>query len=243
MQGRGRKHISSQGDYGKVSYSKGEEPMNDLVFLKPSSIKSVPFTTSAVIAEYAKIKSESVDRLIRNHIKPLEMFGLLAFEIRAVKKSRGIKYEKAYHLNEEQATLLITFLQNTETVINFKVELVKQFYAMRSELQHRQIGREQLRPIRRELTDVISDNPNHTRWDYKLYTDLAYKFVTDRNAAQIRKDRGASKTAAAIDYMTADEIGRIAKLQNQISVLCEMGLDYYQIKAMLLNRQMIGKIA
>jgi len=220
-----------------------EEPMNDLVFLKPNNIKAIPLTTSDIIAMSAEIKHHAVQQIILKHESRLKQFGQVAFEMRAVKKARGIKYEKIFHLNEEQATLLITFLKNTEPVIQFKTELVRQFYAMRSELQHRQIGREQLRPIRRELTDVISDNPDHSRWDYKTYTDLAYKFVTDRNAAQIRKDRGASKTAAAIDYMTADEIGRIAKLQNQISVLCEMGLDYYQIKAMLLNRQMIGKIA
>jgi phage regulator Rha-like protein len=217
--------------------------MNELVFLKPSSIKSIPFTTSDVIAEYAKIANRSVYLLIEKHIKHLEKFGRVSFEMRPSQTKGGMQEVKIYHLNEEQATLLITFLKNTEPVIQFKTELVRQFYAMRSELQHRQIGREQLRPIRRELTDVISDNPDHNRWDYKLYTDLAYKFVTGRNAAQIRKGRGASKTATAIDYMTADEIGRIAKLQNQISVLCEMGLDYYQIKAMLLNRQMVGKIA
>lgn len=151
--------------------------------------------------------------------------------------------EKIYHLNEEQATLLITFLKNTEPVIQFKVKLVREFYKMRTELTKRQLYRDQLKPIRKELTDVIKDKPDSGKWDYKLYTDLAYKTATGRNAAQVRKERGADKKAKAIDYMTAEEIAAITKLQNQIGVLIDMGMDYYQIKAMLLNRQLVGNIA
>lgn len=217
--------------------------MCDLVFLEPNCIQAIPFTTSDVIAEYAKIANRSVYLLIEKHVKQLEKFGRVSFEMRPLQTKGGIQEIKIYHLNEQQATLLITFLKNTEPVIQFKVELVQQFYAMRTELQHRQIGREQLKPIRRELTDVIQDNPDHNVWDFKIYTDLAYKSVIGKNAAQIRVDRGACKTAKAIDYMTSTEISKVARAENQISVLCEMGLGYYQIKAMLLNRQMIGKIS
>lgn len=212
--------------------------MNDLVFLEPDKIDAVPFTTSDVIAEYAQVDSKSVDRLIRNYSTTLEKFGLLAFEIRAVKMTRGIKYIKTYHLNEEQATLLITFLKNTEPVIKFKTELVRQFYRMRAELQKRQMLRTQLKPVRRELTDAIRDNPDHAPWEYKNYTDLAYIFVTGKCAKQLRKERNAGKTASAIDYMTSDEIERITKTEYQISVLYELGMNYQQIKETLFNRKL-----
>ena len=215
--------------------------MGDLVFLEPNCIKAVPFTTSDVIAEYAKIKHHAVQQMISKHEISLKKFGIVAFEMR--KLSGAGRPETIYHLNEEQATLLITFLKNTETVIDFKVELVKQFYQMRSELQKRQIGKLELRPTRKTLTDEIKDNPGASKWDYKLFTDLAYKMATGRIAVQLRKERGASKNAVALDYMTADEIALVDKLTYKIAVLYEMGLDYYQIKAMLLNRQMIGKIA
>lgn len=51
--------------------------------------------------------------------------------MRAVTYSRGTNYEKIYHLNEEQATLLLTYLKNTPQVRAFKKELFRQFYAMR----------------------------------------------------------------------------------------------------------------
>ena len=214
--------------------------MNNLVFLEPSSIKSTPFTTSKVMAEFTGIAHRKIKVAISKNKTALETFGLLASY---GAESTGGRPEEITILNEQQATLLITFLKNTESVVKFKTELVHQFYQMRTELQCRQISREQLKPIRRELTDVIKDNPNHKQWDYKLYTDLAYKVVTGKNAAQIRKERGACKTATAIDYMTSSEIAHIAKLQNQMSVLYDMGLNYYQIKEMLLNRKMIQETA
>lgn len=217
--------------------------MNNLVFLEPNKIDAVPFTTSDVIAEFANVKHHAVQQMISKHETSLKSFGLVAFEMRAVKKSRGVKYEKLYHLNEQQATLLITFLKNTEPVVRFKTELVRQFYLMRAELQKRQIAKLDRKPIRRELTDVIQSNPEHSKWDFKLYTDLAYKTLLGKNAAQIRKERGAKRNDTASDYMSSDELKAVARLEYQIATLKELGMDYQQIKMLLLNRQVIGNIA
>lgn len=217
--------------------------MNELVFVEPNKLDSIPFTTSDVISEKAGIKHHAVQVLISKYEKDLTEFGLVSFEMRANDTVRGVREEKLYHLNEEQSTLLLTYLKNTESVRQFKKDLVHEFYRMRKELTKRQILRENLKPVRRELTDVIQDNPEHGKWDFKLYTDLAYKTATGKNAAQIRKERGAPKNAKAIEYMSADEMAHITKLQNQISVLIEMGMDYQQVKMLLLNRKVIGSIA
>jgi len=215
--------------------------MNNLVFLEPNCIKAVPFTTSDIIAERTNNSYRSIQRTIENQINRLEKFGIVRFEITVSGKAGRPK--KVYQLNEQQATLLITFLKNNDIVADFKTELVRQFYEMRSELQKRQIGKEQLKPTRRTLTDEIRDNPEHNKWDFKLYTDLAYKMVTGKVAVQLRKERGASKTAVAIDYMTSDEIAQVEKLVYKIAVLYEMGLSYYQIKGMLANRKMLKETA
>lgn len=217
--------------------------MQDLVFLKPSKIGSEPFTTSDIIAECTGNNYRSVQRLIERQIDALRTFGRVRFEITPLKTRGGIQNKKVYLLNEPQATLLITFLKNTPVVVKFKTELVRQFYLMRAELQKRQISKLERKPIRRELTDVIQSDPNHSKWDYKLYTDLAYKTVLGKSAAQIRRERGAKPHDTASDYMTSEEIGAIAKLESQISVLKELGMDYYQIKGLLLNRKMIGNVA
>lgn len=208
--------------------------MNELVFLEPNKLDAVPFTTSEVIAEFAGVQRRTVDHLLLTHKRDFEEFGVLRFEMRKPPAgSRGGRPETIYHLNEEQATLLITYLKNTPQVRAFKKELVRQFYAMRRELVKREIERAKLAPTRRELTNAIRecvpDSPHKAMW-YKHYTDLAYRVVFGRSAAQLRKDRGAPKEAVAADYLTADELEEVERVTRQIGVLVEMRLDYQAIK-------------
>ncbi|SPF51208.1 putative phage-encoded protein [Candidatus Desulfosporosinus infrequens] len=215
--------------------------MGDLVFLEPNSIKAIPFTTSDVIAEYAKIANRSVYLLIEKHQQRLEKFGRVSFEMTPFETKGGTQIRKVYHLNEEQATLLVTFLRNTETVIDFKTELVRQFYEMRTELQKRQIGKMTLKPTRKPLLDRIKENPNRSEWDYKLFIDLSYKAALGKIAASIRKERGADKKAVALDFMTSGEMELVENQTHKIAVLYELGFDYYQIRDLLIKKSNIAK--
>ena len=103
---------------------------------------------------------------------------------------------------------------------------------MRAELTRRQVEREALKPTRRSLTDAVKAAGGEP-WAYKNYTDLAYKSATGQTAAQLRKTRAAPKTAKAVEYMTADEIQVVAKRQNQIATLLELGFDYQDVKTIL----------
>ena len=128
-------------------------------------------------------------------------------------------------------------------MIRFKTELVRQFYQMRTQLQERQIAKADRKVPHRSLTDAIQSNPNHGKWDYKMYMDLVYKTVLGKTAAQIRKERGAEKKTPASDYMATEETQAIARLEDQVAALIELGMDYQQIKALLLNRQAMKNIA
>lgn len=216
--------------------------MNNLVFLDPNKIDAIPFTTSDVIADHAGVQHHTITRLIRNHPDDFEEFGKVGFEIHALPGSRTGQSITVYRLNEEQATLLMTYLKNTDQVRAFKKNLVRQFYAMRSELMKRRIERVELKPVRRELTDVIQE-VDSSKWAYKKYTDLAYKSSVGKNAAQLRAERKAPKKSTAIDYMTADEIAAVSKRTSQIGVLLEMGMDYEQVKALVLEHKLMGTVA
>lgn len=212
--------------------------MENIVFLEPNKIDSEPFTTSKVIAETTGMNHRRVKDAIRKHQADIESFGLLgAYET----ESSGGRPEEIFRLNEGQATFLMTLLKNTPVVVAFKKELVRQFYAMRQELLKRQTGRAELKPIRRELTDVIKEQEPEEQWAYKKYTDLAYKSSIGKNAAQLRRERDAPKKAKAVDYLTSDEIAAVAKRQNQIAVLLEMGMDYTQIKSVVLEAALQAK--
>lgn len=213
--------------------------MNNLVFIDPERLDATPFTTSDVIAEQTKNSYRSIQRTIERQQARLEKFGQVRFEITPVTYNRGTNMKKIYRLNEEQATLLITFLKNNDIVADFKVELVRQFYAMRRELTARQVNRAKMLPSRRDMTDAIRDcvpeSPHKAMW-YKHYTDLAYRAALGKSAAQLRKERNAPKDAVAADYLTSAEMEAVERITKQIGVLVEMRLDYGQIKNMIGNR-------
>mgnify|MGYP004539368545 CR=1 FL=1 len=214
--------------------------MNNLVYLTPNTEE--PFTTSEVIAECAGVKRDTVQKLIQRHEKDLREFGRVGFEIRTLQTRGGQQMAKVYHLNEQQATLLLTFLRNTPVVIEFKKELVRQFFAMRKELMNIRTVKAERKPLRISMTDAIKALPDspHKQFKYSQYTDLAYTAALGRTARQLRKERGADKGATASDYMNADELAAVASMENRISVLLDIGMSYQQIKNSLLRVKRLG---
>lgn len=133
-----------------------QNTVTDLVFLEPNRIGSIPFTTSDVIAEKTENSYRSIQRTIERQLTRLEAFGRVRFEITPLQTKGGVQKHKVYLLNEEQATLLMTFLKNNDIVADFKVELVRQFYAMRKRLKH-------LRNLRRNLPISSVRSPENQR--------------------------------------------------------------------------------
>lgn len=89
--------------------------------------------SSETISERTGNEHRAVLQLVNSHAAALEQFGDLAFEMRDRPGAPGPALRVA-HLNEQQATLLMTFMRNSAIVVDFKIELVKQFYAMRQAL-------------------------------------------------------------------------------------------------------------
>lgn len=209
--------------------------MNHLVFLAPNTRE--PFTTSDVIAEFAEVKHHAIQQMIQKHESDFKEFGKLAFEMRPLPESRTKQKAKIYYLNEEQATLLMTYLKNTAQVRAFKKELVRQFYAMRFELYKVQAAKMERRPVRVSMTDAIKALPDspHKAMKYGQYTNLAYLLALGKTASQVRKERGAKKRANASDYLTAEEISLVAEIENKIGVLIGIGMSYQEVKTSLME--------
>lgn len=85
-------------------------------------------TTSMAIALGTNNDHASVIKLVREYKLDLEEFGLLDFK----SESSGGRPTEYAVLNEQQATLLITYMRNSEIVRTFKKRLVKAFYELRS---------------------------------------------------------------------------------------------------------------
>ncbi len=85
-----------------------------------------------VIADFTGIEQRAIVQLLNKHKEDFEEFGELTFEMEALAGSVTGQSIKTYHLNEQQATLLMTYLQNTPVVRNLKKALVREFYALRN---------------------------------------------------------------------------------------------------------------
>jgi phage regulator Rha-like protein len=92
-----------------------------------------PVVSHRVVAENTGNEIKSVARIISTHLADFEEFGRVGFKIAPLENGQreGMSTAKTYLLNEQQATLLMTYLKNTEIVRTFKKALVKAFYDLR----------------------------------------------------------------------------------------------------------------
>jgi phage regulator Rha-like protein len=107
--------------------------------------EGVATTTSMRVANGTQNEHASVLRLIRDNLADFEEYGLVGFEIRPRPAGRhGGGDVHVAILNEEQSTLLMTYLRNNEVVKDFKRRLVREFYEMRKRLSAAPTGSELL---------------------------------------------------------------------------------------------------
>lgn len=92
-------------------------------------------TTSLAIAEGTGNEHKAVIQLIRNYQSDLEQFGGVTFEMEPFKTAGGMQKREIAYLNEHQATLIMSYMKNTEIIRAFKTRLVKTFYEMAEQIK------------------------------------------------------------------------------------------------------------
>ncbi|AQP43276.1 prophage ps3 protein 13 [Streptococcus gallolyticus] len=194
-----------------------------------------PYTTSEIIAECAELKQDTVQSLIRNHKDDLEVFGVFGFEIRKPSKgSLGGRPRKIYHLNEQQATLLITYLDNTKPVREFKKNLVGAFFEMRDELTKIRIERASERPKRLALNEAINRWENAPKMAYSTVYNLLLKGVTGYNKTQLTAKRGGE---TGIDCLNSIELAQYQALEDMAIALINLNFSYQDIKTLVFRQK------
>jgi len=191
--------------------------MNELVYIE----RNDAFTDSLVIAEATDNQHNSVMRLIKKQRESLEKFGKIEFLDFKSKNPQGGRPIKFCKLNELQATLLITFLDNTDKVVEFKTELVRQFYLMRKLLAEKQTTtwietRQYGKLTRKAETDTIQrlveyakeQGSTHSDKLYLVYTKLANKMAGVDNR----------------DQSTVEQLNTISLMENIILHVIDMGI-------------------
>ncbi len=206
--------------------------MLDLVFYTDNTLKAEPYTTSEIIANNTNNSRVSVRRLIEKHIDRLKQFGKVEFEMQPLPSGQKAK---VYKLNEQQATLLITFLDNSDIVANFKTLLVKQFYEMRDELTKRNINRVIEKPVKKTLMDCIKKWKYASKYAYSNINRLLIKGATGLSINALKKERGDAK--AALDLLTSQEQEKYKQLEQKVIAYIEADFDYQLIKSLLTGKE------
>ncbi|EIP96837.1 putative phage-encoded protein [Opitutaceae bacterium TAV1] len=96
------------------------------VFLKDGQA----VTTSLAIAEGTRNEHASVILLVRKYQSDLQEFGGVRFEIAPFETAGGTQNREVALLNEQQSTLLLTYMRNSDVVRSFKKALVKMFWEL-----------------------------------------------------------------------------------------------------------------
>lgn len=195
--------------------------------------KAEVVTNHIVIAQYAGIERTSLRLLINKHKKDFEQFGKLIFEISTLPDSRGQKV-KIYQLNRNQAMLMITYLDNTEVVRNFKIALVKRFDEMEKELYARKIARAVEKPKGITLHQAISEWNHYSRHGNTWHTiirSLLATTVTGLTKKQIQaRDTDWRKEKTLLDLLDSVEMERYKMLESVAIAMIEAGSDYEPLK-------------
>lgn len=149
--------------------------MQELVYLQ----KDDAFTDSMVIANGTGNQHKSVVAIIKKYQKDFEESGALRFSDFKSTNPQGGRPTKIYLLNEEQATLLVTYLDNTDTVRSFKKKLVHEFYEMRKFIAERHTEawietRSSGKLTRKEETDTIKELVEYAKEQHSEHADLLF---------------------------------------------------------------------
>ncbi|MFM0898828.1 Rha family transcriptional regulator [Streptococcus suis] len=189
-----------------------------------------PYTLSSIISDNAEITHHAVKEQIRKHLAELEKFGKVAFKMTPLESGQS---KRDYILNEQQATLLITFLRNTAPVIAFKSALVRAFFEMRDEVAQFRYQRALEKPKRKTLHDSIETWQEAPKHAHSTVTNLLLKGTTGMNKKQLVASRGGK---TGIDSLTSQELIRYQALEDMAIAMINLGMTYQDIKTMVFRK-------
>ena len=177
------------------------------------------FTDSRIIAVGTNNKHHSITAVIQKYLTDFEDFGKVRFEMEPL--ASGQK-EKVYILNQQQATLLMTYLRNSEITRKFKKELVRQFYLMQQFIFERQSKhwletRAQGKLTRKAETDVLKQLVEYAEEQGSLHSDKMYVAYTKLT----NKICGISGR----DNATAQQLSSLTVAENIILHCIQAGID------------------
>lgn len=195
-----------------------------------STTGDAPTTTSMRVANGTHTEHRAVLQLIRNNLADFEEFGLVAFEMRPRPAGQhGGGDVQIAILTEEHATLLLTYMRNSEIVRDFKKRLVREFSALRR-------GATPALPDRRALAQMVIEAEDRAD-EAERQRVIEQK---GREAAESYARELEPKAQYVDDFVSTDDCILFRTVANQVG-MSESALRELLTEKRWIYRQFIGR--
>lgn len=175
--------------------------------------------SSQTIAAGSDVQHKNVLGLIEVHSDSLRSFGEVAFETRPGYNNAPVRVAL---LNEQQSTLVLTFMRNTDKVVAFKVALVRAFFEMARQLapvsDDDLVGRALQIVQRRNETMAAELEAAAPILDYHrgfIDTDDELRIRTVAANLQVQ-ERGLRDLLIAADWIYCEERSRFSEKEQRV---------------------------
>jgi hypothetical protein len=127
---------------------------------------------------------------------------------------------------------------------NPKGKMVRRYFIeAEKRFREEKLSRARSKAERRVFTDVIKemipDGP-HKMWAYKNFTDIIYKIVTGKNAAQLRVQYGLAKKENVMPYFSPQDRKEVMTYERIVESLLELGKDYADVKEIITSPNLLN---
>lgn len=201
-----------------------------LVEIKKINKEDVTVVTSLDVAETFEKRHDNILKDIRE-LKCSDKFRLLNFEQSEYLNQQNHK-QPMYYITRDGFTLLAMGYTG-EKAMAFKEAYINQFNAMEKALISKIKEREKSIGVRQVLTDALKESQENERMHghaYSLYTNIIYKSIFDKNAAQLREEYGIAKSENLRDCFSEEELKAVQSVEMCISSLIGFGWGYDEIR-------------
>jgi phage regulator Rha-like protein len=205
--------------------------MSDIIKVKDKEC----FINSEDLAILSENEHRAVTKLIRTYKSDLEDFGVLT-PVVSKPNSKGGRPKTTYDMNEEQATLLTTFMGNSKKVREFKSKLVREFFNMRTYIFKQETIRLAGKEVRKSLTDAVQESGEQERMHghgYSQYTKMVYSMLGFTEMYEWWKGNAKEQFPKFRDWLKPEELKRVELAESLIKPLLELDKQYSEIKETL----------
>lgn len=155
------------------------------------------------------------------------------------------KKNPMYYMTRDGFTLLVMGYTG-EKAMKFKLAYIKQFNAMEKILIGKIKEREKGIAVRQALTKAIEMSGENERMHghaYSVYTNIVYKAVFGKDAAQLREEYGIAKQEQLRIFFSEEELKAVQNVEMCISSLVGFGWGYDEIRNFVMKQNIMRLVA